>query len=180
MSEDILQKAEFQGVTVDLLFEGEQPGFGDLFLIRGFEHPFFEPEGDFNFSALADLEFDQVDDFWAVSYESGNPTIWLYPLIDGHEVYHHEGPFSGLRLDYGILDHPVRNIPRFLKIISTFARHLPVNVTYPLRGISLGNPPDLTILESDINTIVAHWRAKGIEPGSSEARRIAVRGCYLP
>jgi hypothetical protein len=43
---------------------------------------------------------------------------------------------------------------------------------YKLRETELGKPPNLSIVENDINQIVAYWREKGIEPGSSEAMRI--------
>lgn len=163
----------YQGIHVDLLFKGEQPTFGDLFLITGEMHPLFPPTGDFKFAKLADLNFDQCDDFWCIRDEdTGHEFVWLYPLVGRQVVYHNVGPFSGLRLDYCILRNPIGNIDRFLLIVSSFAQELPVLVTYPLRNIILGNPPDVSILKTDMDLVVNYWRSKGIEPGSYNALSI--------
>lgn len=87
-----------QSVQVDLIFQTRKPGFGDLFELTGDIHPNFPPSGEFNFSQLADLRFEQVDDYFAVC-EDGDPIIWLYPMVDGKVVHHHPGPFDGIRLE---------------------------------------------------------------------------------
>lgn len=83
---------------VDLMFVGSKPGFGDLFLVCGRTHPSFPPTGQHKFAELADLGFDQVDDYFAICRD-GNPQVWLYPLVNGRVVDHHAGPYDGLRLE---------------------------------------------------------------------------------
>ncbi len=98
--------------------------------------------------------------------------IWLYPLVDGAEVYHYAGPYTGFRLAYDILGNSVQVIDHFLLLITWFASEFPVKVTYPLRTLDLGKPPDPTILTADIQQVVEYWRSQKIEPGSTEARRM--------
>ena len=172
MSEDILRPAMYQGVRVDLLFEGYDANLDDLALIRDEWDDSFE--GGDEFADLANLAFDQVDDFWGFYEEIGEIVVWLYPVVDGAEVYHHGGPYTGFRLDYDILGNPVQQIDHFLLIITWFAREFPVKVTYPLRSLDLGNPPDLTILAADIQQVVEYWRSKQIEPGSMAARQMHI------
>ena len=175
MNKDLLEKAIYQSININLRFENEKPKFGDLFMIRDFEHSEFPPSGKFNFEALAEFEFDQVDDYFGItSYEDegDDVKIWLFPMIKGESVYHNEGPFDSIQLSYNVLRNPPQDKELFLKVVSAFARHLPVQPFYELRGIELGNPPDLSMVESDINEVVEHWRKEGIEPGSSKAMRV--------
>ena len=83
---------------VDLLFADPKPKFGDLFLICGDEHPLYPPTGNFGFEKLADLQVEQVDDYFGIR-GAGDPTIWISPLVGGEVVEHHPGPFDGLRLE---------------------------------------------------------------------------------
>ena len=169
--DEILKKAVYEGVDIDLLFDGEQPYFEDLFfMLRGDTDPDMPVDEHFNIIELVDLGFDQVDDYWGIRSSDLGVMIWLYPLIGDEEVYHEDGPFTGIRLDYSILRNPTRHIPIFLHAVAAFAQVLKMRAIYRLRETDLGSPPDLTIVESDINQIVAYWREKGIEPGSGEAR----------
>lgn len=175
--DEVLKKAVYEGVTVDLLFDGEQPYFEDLFfMLRGDTDPDMPVDEHFNITELVDLGFDQVDDFWGIptkDYDVGPDVIvWFYPLVDGSAVYHHDGPYTGFRLDYSILRSPTKNIPIFLQSVAAFVQVLNMRAIYRLRETDLGSPPNLTIVENDINEIVAYWREKGIEPGSLEAMRI--------
>jgi hypothetical protein len=63
----------------------------------GIDHPGYEPTGRFSCESLADLDFEQVDDFYGIT-ERGNVLVWLIPLIDGQEAYHEEGPFDVVRI----------------------------------------------------------------------------------
>jgi hypothetical protein len=170
MSEDILRAAMYEGISIDLVFEGYDANLDDLILIQDEWRASFED--DDAFADLETLDFDQADDFWAFYEDIGDVVVWLYPLVDGAEVYHHTGPYTGFRLAYDILGNPIRAIDRFLLIITWFAREFPVKVTYPLRSLVLGNPPNLTILATDIQQVVEYWRSKGIEPGSTAARQM--------
>lgn len=83
---------------VDLMFVDAKPAFGDLFLVCGRTHPSYPPSGQYQFAELSDLGFDQVDDYFAICSD-GDPQVWLYPLVNGHVVEHHAGPYDGLRLE---------------------------------------------------------------------------------
>ena len=173
--DNILENAIYKGVVIDLRFIGEKPTFGDLFLICGYPHPNFPSSGKFQFEQLSDLNFAQVDDYFGIinTEEDGNDVIiWLYPLVEEEEVYHHHGPFTGLRLTYSILRNSPRNISNFLITVLRFAHILNVKVIYGLRDLNLGRPPDMTIVENDINQIVNYWQEKGITPGSEPALRV--------
>jgi hypothetical protein len=173
--ENILESATYVGVTIDFIFENEKPMFGDLFLICGYSHPNFPPSGNLGFGKLSSLNFSQVDDYFGLrnmKREGDDVIIWLYPLIGDKDVYHHPGPFTGLRLSYDVLRNPIRYISIFLKVVTLFAQHLDVKVIYRLRHLNLGQPPDMTLVEEDINQIVKFWQRKNIKPGSKAALRI--------
>lgn len=172
MEEQTLESAILHGIRIRLSFTDEKPTFVDLFLIRGFPHPHFPPTGRFSFAALEHLGFDQVDDYFGIpAYEEDGDDVkvWLFPLIKGKSVYHHQGPFDGLELSYDALRNPPQNAELFLEVVSDFARHLPAQVHYSLRDLRLENPPDLTVVRNDIAHLVAYWREQNIEPGSNEA-----------
>ncbi len=165
----------YQGVSVDITFGEPRPGFGDLVLIRGQEHPGFPPTGTFGFDRLQALQFDQVDDYFGVRSfgdEEGDVVVWLYPLVEGEPVYHHPGPFDGVRLDYNVLRNPVRHADHYLRCVEAFAS-LGVGVVYRSRGVDLGSPPNLSAVRGDIKSVVQHWASKGIAVGSDKALRIS-------
>jgi len=177
MDEDLLDLAiERSSKVVHLIFEEEKPSLGDLFFVRGFAHPKFPASGRFDFAALAHLEFDQVDDYFGIRAEEDDDgddvSIWLFPLVKGKAVGHHAGPFDGIRLSYSVLRNSVSTAKLFLRVVDEFAKHLPVRVIYTQRDEDLGNPPNLTVLEEDINQVIASLREQGIEPGSSAALRM--------
>jgi hypothetical protein len=161
----------FYGVNVDIAFTDSRPIFGDLFLICGYQHPEFPPSGAFPFESLSDLQFQQADDFFgvrALNDEGDDVPIWLYPLVRGEPVYHHPGPFDGVRLDYSILRNPVHRADHFLKCVQRFAT-FGAGVFYGSRNADLGLPPNLSPIRSDIDAVVEHWQSKGILVGSHEA-----------
>ena len=161
----------YEGASVDISFAPSGPMFGDLFLICGGEHPRFPPSGKFAFDSLADLQFEQVDDFFgirSINDEGDDVPIWLYPLVDGEPVYHNPGPFSGVRLDYNILRNPVRRAEHYLKCVAAFAV-FGASTRYRNREVELGSTPNLSRIREDINAVVRHWAEQGIEVGSNEA-----------
>jgi hypothetical protein len=172
LDEDLLDHLRYEGVSVDFIFRETKPGFGDLFLICGREHPHFPATSKLNFGALADLQFDQVDDYFGIPNRTDEGTdvvLWLFPLVQGEVVHHHQGPFDGLRLSYSILRNPVRRIALFLDVVHRVASELGVDVIYHEREMDLGLPPDIHVLDGDINEVIRSWRSEGIEPGSSQA-----------
>ena len=54
----------------------------------------------------------------------------------------------------------------------TLARVLNAKSVYHTRKIVLGNPPDLSLIESDAQKIIKYWRDRDIEPGLAEALKI--------
>lgn len=167
-----LPKIVFDEIEVDLRFEGEKPIFADLLQICSGETANWRSTGRFNFQQLRDLGFDQVDDYYAVRSsedKGGFELVWLYPLVGSLEVYHHPGPYDGLRLHYTILRNPASKIEIFLRVVRRFMEVLPVKVIYRQRGLELGNITDLNMIEADMRQAVAYWRARGIEPGSKAA-----------
>lgn len=170
--EALLREAVYQGIVVDLIFVGKQPMFGDLFLICGIPHPEFPPSQALPFDKLSELGFTQVDDYFGIENGEGGVIVWLAPLVDGEEVYHHAGPFTGLRLSYSVLRNPPATKALFLKAIRLFAQYLDVDVVYKLRNVNLGSAPDLSIVEKDIDQIADFWKAKNIETGSENALKV--------
>ena len=167
LPDDIL----FEGIFVDVIFSDPRPSFGDLFRICGDIHPRFPPTGEFGFERLADLQFDQIDDYFGIrslTNEGTDVPVWLFPLVDGEPVDHHPGPFDGIRLEYSILRNPAHRADHFLKCVQEFAA-IGKSAEYRNRSISLGLPPDLTPLRTDIEAVVRHWAGQGITTGSHDA-----------
>lgn len=163
LSEQILH----EGVTVDLLFRGMGPGFGDLFVVCGTINPHFPPSGRFAFESLKDLAFSPVEDYFGVRTVDGDVAIWLYPVVNGQTVHHHPGPFDGIRLTYCPLRNPPRRKKHFLESVARMAAALPVDFVYD--GAQLSQQEAQASIREDIDLIEAHWMAAGISPGSPEA-----------
>ena len=171
MADELPEDLLYQGISVDIAFATPRPGFGDLFRIVGDTHPRFPPIGPFGFERLADLQFDQVDDYFRVrslTDEGDDVPIWLYPIVGGKPVDHHVGPFDGVRLEYNVLRNPAHRAEHFLKCVTEFAA-LGCGAIYRNRGIPLGTRPDLSAIQADIDAITRHWAAQGIVVGSDDA-----------
>ena len=167
LPEDML----YEGVHVDIVFADPRPTFGDLFRICGDIHPRFPPTGKFGFHRLVGLQFEQVDDYFGVrslSDEGDDVPVWLFPLVDGQVVDHHPGPFDGVRLTYNILRNPEKRADHFLRCVQEFAA-LGSEVVYRNRNLSLGSPPTVTPVRSDIVAVVRHWAVAGVVVGSYDA-----------
>jgi hypothetical protein len=176
-TEGFPEGAESEGIAVDLCFEGEKPTFGDLLQICGDTHPEFPPSGRFNFKALSPHGFQQVDDYYGIKSsgkEGTDVVIWLFPLVGGEEVCHHHGPYDGVRLAFNILLNSPRRAKDFTKVISAFAQTLKTRNRYPLRDLDLGNPPDLGVIEQDIEKVIQFWKSQGIKPGSEAALEVEI------
>lgn len=170
---DLPDELIYSGISVDILFE-EKPTFGDLYLICGTPHPNFPPTSSIGLEKLESLQFEQVDDFFGVrstTDEGNDVAMWLYPLIDGEPVHHHAGPFDGVRLQYSILRNPIRRAQHFLKCVEMFSAFAKM-VFYASRNTELGLPPDLSKIQSDIDSVSNFWLAQGITVGSDEALEV--------
>jgi hypothetical protein len=176
-AEGFPEGAESEGIAVDLYFEGEKPEFGDLFQICGDTHPKFPPSGRFNFKALSPHGFQPVDDYYGIKSsgkENTDVVIWLFPLVGGEEVYHHHGPYDGIRLAFNILHNSPRRARDFTRVVAAFAQTLKTRNRYPLRDLDLGNPPDLGVIEQDIEKVIQFWKSQGIKPGSEAALEVEI------
>ena len=166
------EKMLYEGVAVDVLFGEPRPSFGDLVLIcGGGPHPGHPPSGSPGFDRLSDLQFSPVGDFFGVRSLADDGTdvaVWLYPLVDGGAVHRHEGPYDGVRLSYNVLRNPVRFARHYLQCVRSFSG-LGRQVRYASRDAELGAPPDLSVVQADIDAIVAFWATHGVEAGSEDA-----------
>ena len=161
---EITEQEYFEGVEVDLIFDAPGPTFGDLFTICGYENPNFPPLRDFPFDKFDDLQFSQVDDYFGVQSltdEGDDVAVWLYPLVDGHIVHHHPGPFDGLRISYNVLCNPIRRSEHFFLVLETLSTELPVTISVPIDTI-----------KEKVAQINEYWLKEGITPGSNEALEI--------
>jgi hypothetical protein len=171
MADELPEDVLYQGVSVDIAFVDPRPSFGDLFRVCGATHPRFPPTGDFGFERLADLQFEQVDDYFGVrslTDEGDDVPVWLFPLVGGEVVDHHPGPFDGVRLSYNVLRNPEQRADHFLRCVQGFAA-CGAGVEYRTRGVPLGSPPDLSPVRADIAVVVRHWAVEGIAVGSDDA-----------
>ena len=123
---------------------------------------------------MAELQFEQVDDYFGVrslADDGADVVVWLYPLVKGEPVFHHEGPFDGVRLDYNILRNPARHAEHYLRCVQAFGA-LGIGAWYQNRGFTLGSQPDVSAVRADIGEVIRHWASQGIIVGSDEALRI--------
>lgn len=150
----------YEGVTAEITFPAPGPTFHDLLALCKLASPEDLPATGSAFSAHTGLGFDQIDDFYGVRSESGggdDEIVFLAPIIDGKEVWHHDGPFEALRLRFNVLRTSPRHAAHFLKCVTD------------LSTLTSDPAPDLVVLEGKINAIAAYWTKSGIKPGSDKA-----------
>lgn len=154
-------------ILIDFRFAAkEKPRFGELFLITGEEHPKF-PSRNKAFAELAPLGFEQLDDFFGIlnSEESGDDVlVWLFPMINGEEVFHNGGPFDAIRLSYSALRNAPANIS-LLQDCFNAVKALP-DVEIDFEGTTIS---DFGPIQQKADEIVAYWRENSIEPGSEQS-----------
>lgn len=162
-----------ESVRIDLVFRADRPTFGDLYTICGREHPSFPPQTE-RFAALADLGFDQIDDYFGIrprTDDGDDVAVWLYPVIDGEIVEHSPGPFYRLRLSFDVLRNSPARAARFLDVAERLSTALPVDLDY--RGTAPAAKAEDAIerLAADIRALQRHWQSKGLHCGSAEAQQ---------
>lgn len=154
-------------ILIDFRFTAkEKPRFGELFLITGEENPKF-PARNKAFAELAPLGFEQLDDFFGIlnSEESGDDVlVWLFPMINGEEVFHNGGPFDAIRLSYSALRNAPVNIS-LLQDCFNAIKALP-DVEIDFEGTTVS---DFAPIQQKADEIVAYWRENSIEPGSEQS-----------
>ncbi|MCW3463612.1 hypothetical protein [Chitinophaga nivalis] len=161
-------------ILIDFRFIAkDKPRFGELFLITGEEHPKFPPRHQY-FAPLAPLGFEQLDDFFGIlnSEETGDDVlVWLFPMINGEEVFHNSGPFDAIRLSYSALRNTPDNIALLQECFNNFREIPETEVLFD------GNPiQDFSPIQKKADEIVAHWREQQIEPGSEQSLLIDEEG----
>jgi hypothetical protein len=153
-------------ILIDFRFAKEKPRFGELFLITGEEHPKFPPRNKF-FAQLAPLGFEQLDDFFGIlnSEDTGDDVlVWLFPMLNGEEVFHNSGPFDAIRLSYSALRNAPANISLLQDCFNAIKEMPDVEMTFEGSTIS-----DFAPVQKKADEIVAHWRDNDIEPGSEQS-----------
>jgi len=162
-----LETQAFEGFSIDFEFNSNKPTFGDLFLIVGFENPNFSPNS-YEFEQLSDLGFEQTDDYFGIkNFDEGGDEIklWLFPLINGKEVHHNEGPFDALRLSYAVVRNKPETAELFEKVYEAFTSKL--DVTTRLNGKAMN---DFKQIRSQINQVIEYCENElKVDPGSDEA-----------
>jgi hypothetical protein len=154
-------------ILIDFRFGAkEKPRFGEVLLITGEEHPKFPPRNKI-FAPMAPLGFEQLDDFFGIlnSEETGDDVlIWLFPMINGEEVFHNSGPFDAIRLSYSALRNAPANISLLQDCFNTMKGMPEVEVAFEGNAVT-----DFAPIQKKADEIVAYWRENNIEPGSEQS-----------
>ena len=165
-----LEVLAHEGIRIDFEFNSDKPTFGDLFLIVGSENP-NRPHNSREFEKLTDLEFEQVDDYFGIknSADVGDDVkIWLFPIINGEEVYHNEGPFDAIRLTYVVLRNEHKTAELFEKVFHSINSNL--DVTPQFEGKRIENFGEINQL---ITKTAQYCREElKVEPGSDKALQL--------
>ncbi|MBO9733226.1 MAG: hypothetical protein J7623_31585 [Chitinophaga sp.] len=153
-------------ILIDFRFAKEKPRFGELFLITGEEHPKFPPRNKL-FAQLAPLGFEQLDDFFGIlnSEDTGDDVlVWLFPMLNGEEVFHNSGPFDAIRLSYSALRNAPVNISVLQDCFNAIKGMPDVEITFDDKAVS-----DFAPIQQKADEIVAYWRDNNVEPGSEQS-----------
>ncbi|OEJ98613.1 hypothetical protein A8C32_05280 [Flavivirga aquatica] len=165
-----LETLAFEGIRIDFQFNSDKPTFGDLFLIVGFENPDRLPNSR-EFEKLAELEFEQVDDYFGIKNKTeigDDVKIWLFPIINGEEVYHNKGPFDAIRITYGVLRNDQKTAELYEKIFHSINSNL--DVTPMFEGKRIENFGEINKI---ITKTIEYCKAElKVEPGSDKALQL--------
>jgi len=162
-----LEVLAHDGIRIDFEFNSDKPTFGDLFLIVGFENPNFPPNSR-EFEKLTVFEFEQVDDYFGIKNKTDIGTdvkIWLFPIINGEEIYHHDGPFDAIRITYGVLRNDQKTAELYKKIFDSINSNLDVTPIFEGKRIESFEK----VNEIKTKTIQYCKEELNVEPGSNEA-----------
>ncbi|WP_299123868.1 hypothetical protein [uncultured Winogradskyella sp.] len=165
-----LETLAFEGIRIDFQFNSDKPTFGDLFLIVGFENPDYLPNSR-EFEKLVELEFEQVDDYFGIRNKTDigdDIKIWLFPIINGEEVYDNQGPFDAIRITYGVLRNDQKTAKLFKKIFDSINSKL--DVTPTIEGKRIENFEEIN--EIITKTIQYCKEELKVEPGSVKALQL--------
>ncbi|MEM8901239.1 MAG: hypothetical protein AAGC85_24220, partial [Bacteroidota bacterium] len=162
-----LEELAFEGLKVDFQFNSTKPTFGDLFLIVGLENPNFPPNSR-EFEQLSNLGFKQTDDYFSISNSTdpeNHQEVWLFPVVNEEEAFHHPGPFDAVRLNYSIVWNQPETEKIFKEAYSAIINSL--DVTPKIGGKSIKSYAEIS---SIIEKTITYCRVElKVEPGSKEA-----------
>ncbi len=165
-----LEVLAHEGIRIDFEFNSDKPTFGDLFLIVGFENP-DRPHNSREFEKLAELEFEQVDDYFGIKNKTeigDDVKIWLFPIINGEEVYHNQGPFDAIRITYGVLRNDQKTAELYEKIFHSINSNL--DVTPMFEGKRIENFEEINKI---ITKTIQYCKTElKVEPGSDKALQL--------
>lgn len=165
-----LETLAFEGINIDFQFNSDNPTFGDLFLIVGFENPSFLPNSR-EFEKLTELGFEQTDDYFGIKNDTDigyDVKLWLFPIIKGEEVYHNNGPFDAIRLSYQVLNNDKKTAKLFENTFNAIKSNL--DVTPIFEGKQIENFEE--IKEVITKTIQYCKEELKVEPGSDKALQL--------
>lgn len=164
---DNMETLIFEGINIDFNFNSDKPNFGDLFLIVGFENPNFSPSNT-KFEKFNQLGFTQVDDYFGIKNESDfgdDIKLWLFPIKKGKVVYHNNGPFDAIRINFSVLRNGIETSELLKKVFNSFKQNLDVNILFNGKEIQ-----DYAVVEKKLNEIIDYCRNRlKVEPGSKKA-----------
>lgn len=165
-----LEELAFEGIRIDFKFKNDKPTFGDLFLICGHDNPNF-PENSREFEKLSSFKFEQVDDYFGIRNltEKGDDVlVWLLPIIKGEEVYHDEGPFDAIRLNYVVIRNEKARTKLIEDIYNAFNKHLEVDIYFDGNKIY-----DYSSISKKLNEVIDYCEKElKVEPGSDKAMEL--------
>ncbi len=165
-----LETLAFEGISIDFQFNSEKPTFGDLFTIVGFKNPNFPPNSS-EFEKLKDLGFEQTDDYFGIknNTEKGDPIkLWLFPILNGEEVYGDNGPFDAIRITYVVVRNEIKNADLLEKTYNSLTSKLDVTPTF--NGKKINKYADINQIL--ISTIQYCRQELKVEPGSEKAMQL--------
>ena len=170
MNNSQLEELAFEGINIDFRFKNDKPTFGDLFLICGYDNPNF-PANSKEFEKLSELKFEQVDDYFGIR----NPTeigddvlVWLFPIINDEEVYHNEGPFDAIRINYVVIKNEKAKTKLVEDIYNSFNKHLDVDVYFEGNRID-----DYSAISKKLTEVIEYCdKELKVEPGSDKAMEL--------
>ncbi|WP_422104714.1 hypothetical protein [Winogradskyella sp.] len=165
-----LETLAFEGINIDFHFNSDNPTFGDLFLIVGFENPDFLPNSR-EFEKLAGLGFEQTDDYFGIKNDTDigdDVKLWLFPIIKGEEVYHDNGPFDAIRLSYVVLRNEQKTAKLFENTFNSIKSNLDVTPTFDRKQIE-----SFEEIKKIIAKTIQYCKEElKVEPGSEEALQL--------
>jgi hypothetical protein len=162
-----METLAFEGINIDFHFKSDKPTFGDLFLIVGFENPNSLPNST-EFEKLNQLGFTQIDDYFGIRNESDfgdDVKLWLFPIKNGIEVYHDNGPFDAIRINFGVLRNGIETSELLENVFNSFKQNLDVNISFNGKEIK-----DYAVIKKKLNETIDYCRNElKVEPGSEKA-----------